>query len=643
MNNIFKKEDNKKLWYTAGALSVAILFFVGFLFLNAGMFERSDDQTASVEFSDVNDVDPASEETDDEDVEEEQESSNPSDVSSTLLNGPLFEEPFDFFANSPVPTVAGTTTVADAGDTSDDTTGEKKPRRRSGGGGGSSSNEEVNTGTTTDSGGEEEPVPTDDADTTTPIITLIAPSVSATVSGVISLEASSTDPVVLGQVTSGLKEIQFFVGGVTFGDAATTSPSSVSLDTAFFADGEYTIYASAIDHALNVATTSIVTLTFDNTPDVDPVENPFVKGGVTLTFDDAVISQYLYAAPVLQQFKQKATLYVPTGQIGTEGHMTWADLDSLHMIDVEMGAHTVTHAELPTLSPEEVTQELEQSIEDLEDHGFLGENFASPYGAYDINVLAEVIKNFNSHRTFNHVSLNKWPFNKYLLHVVPVHTSTTVEEIEVHIDAAVENDHWLVLVFHEFAVTVPEENLYEYVWTTEKLETLMEAFEARGIKAKTVKEMLEFGSNMVENGSFEDGLSDSWMVSDADFAEIDMGRNGAYPTPDAALKMTGNDAATHVFGKKIDVDFNTRYGVRFVTNANDLTSGELGFYMDEYDMDDNWISGKWLGQTGTSFTIDESYVYTPTSAEVTQASLQVYLTAGSVGHAYIDGVEMFVE
>lgn len=85
------------------------------------------------------------------------------------------------------------------------------------------------------------------------------------------------------------------------------------------------------------------------------------------------------------------------------------------------------------------------------------------------------------------------------------------------------------------------------------------------------------------------------------------------------------------------------YSVSYVENINKfLVIGSYekgGGFAHLIDPD-----GKWLGQTGVGadgFVIDESYLYTPSSATVNSASLQIYLIAGSTGHAYVDSVELF--
>ncbi|HEV7455030.1 MAG TPA: hypothetical protein VGO07_07260, partial [Candidatus Saccharimonadales bacterium] len=65
---------------------------------------------------------------------------------------------------------------------------------------------------------------------------------------------------------------------------------------------------------------------------------------------------------------------------------------------------------------------------------------------------------------------------------------------------------------------------------------------------------------------------------------------------------------------------------------------EVGFYIDEYDASGNWISGQYKTGVGVVSKGDISFNYSPSSANVKQASLQVIVTANSGIKAYIDDI-----
>ena len=91
-------------------------------------------------------------------------------------------------------------------------------------------------------------------------------------------------------------------------------------------------------------------------------------------------------------------------------YLTWAQIAQLkNTYGWEIGSHTVTHPYLATSDPDDqplpipfsqVVQELEQSKTNLAAQGINSTAFASPYGDYNMPVLAEIAKNYSSQRGF---------------------------------------------------------------------------------------------------------------------------------------------------------------------------------------------------------------------------------------------------
>ena len=245
---------------------------------------------------------------------------------------------------------------------------------------------------------------------------------------------------------------------------------------------------------------------FVSSPSVLSAPSP----AITLTFDDGWLSQYEYAGPILEAADQKATLYLPTGLIGTEGYMSWQNVVDLVLSGWEMGGHSVTHAELPLLTPEEIEQEIQENFAVLESHGLLPSDFASPYGAYDPAIIANIASYFVSHRGYHDIGFNAWPYNQYFLHVQQITNQTTLVEVEAWIQEALDNNYWLIIVFHEILPEVEPEDTYS--WTTENLEALMAALDTRGVQTKTVAEVLNMKNSLFPNTDFESGIADGWTT-----------------------------------------------------------------------------------------------------------------------------------
>ncbi|MBO7628762.1 MAG: polysaccharide deacetylase family protein [Bacteroidales bacterium] len=148
-------------------------------------------------------------------------------------------------------------------------------------------------------------------------------------------------------------------------------------------------------------------------------KHPFV----CLSFDDGYQDNYDIAYPILKQMEVPFAVYVTTGFIDNRIPMWWYRCESreqcqtclsnaevqqcehsysnemlgisaksLHALDADplctIGAHTISHTRLDTLSPEEQTREIVQSRQELE--ALLGHpirHFSYPHGDYNADTL----------------------------------------------------------------------------------------------------------------------------------------------------------------------------------------------------------------------------------------------------------------
>jgi len=101
------------------------------------------------------------------------------------------------------------------------------------------------------------------------------------------------------------------------------------------------------------------------------------------------------------------------------------------------------------------------------------------------------------------------------------------------------------------------------------------------------------------------------------------------------------DDLFNLFSPKLSVSGNTAYSVGVFADTVAVASGELGFYIDEYDANGNWVSGKWLGQAENGVAREYLFLYARSSANVASISLQIYYTFSPQGSAYIDNARIF--
>ena len=121
---------------------------------------------------------------------------------------------------------------------------------------------------------------------------------------------------------------------------------------------------------------------------------------ICLTFDDGYRDNYTLAYPLLKRLGVPFTIYVTTGFIDNRSPMWWyageqlgLSTEELKALDADplctIGAHTMTHPKLDTLTREQQYQEISTSRQALE--AILGheiKHFSFPHGAHNADTLA---------------------------------------------------------------------------------------------------------------------------------------------------------------------------------------------------------------------------------------------------------------
>lgn len=424
-----------------------------------------------------------------------------------------------------------------------------------------------------------------------------------------------------------------------------------------------TIHRFLIIIAIAAVTCGLVpSRTFAATTNVAPVAK------VSFTFDDGYASAYTRAASTLATYGLKGTAYVTTGCVGmttapntchadTDGrYMTWAQVTALqNTYGWEIGSHTVTHPYLASsdasdgqpniLTPAQVAQELSQSKATLAARGLNVTSFSSPYGDYNNAVLAQIAKYYNSHRGFADVNNNNWPYNDLLLNNFPVQTGVTVAQVKAKIDQAITNKTWLVLTFHDIKATASSDpDDYEYSTTNlGQIAAYVKTKQDAGLlKNVTVNQgHIASDTNLLPNSSFNSGITGGWTTDAPTAVVADNANNGSYPDSTNSVKIVPGASNVHLFSPKVTVNPSDTYMLKNFINVASINSGEVAFYIDEYDANGNWISGQYKAAERTAFVENMNFTYKPSTLAVSKASLQIIASGGSGIVAYFDNPQWF--
>lgn len=134
-------------------------------------------------------------------------------------------------------------------------------------------------------------------------------------------------------------------------------------------------------------------ISFADLYDAENGGDPLPAKPVLITFDDGYEDNYVSAYPVLQKYHLKGTIFIITSYVGGKHTLSWDQILEMHRSGViEIGAHTKTHLDMPTLSKSQQTDEIAGSKAILEQK--LGEpvlSFAYPAGRYN-DVTVEVTR-----------------------------------------------------------------------------------------------------------------------------------------------------------------------------------------------------------------------------------------------------------
>jgi peptidoglycan/xylan/chitin deacetylase (PgdA/CDA1 family) len=112
---------------------------------------------------------------------------------------------------------------------------------------------------------------------------------------------------------------------------------------------------------------------------------------VILTFDDGYADFYTSALPILRSHEFTADLYIVSGFVGRPGYVTSAQVREADRSGIEIGSHSVTHANLARTPIAAVRSELVESklfLENLLGHPVV--SFCYPFGKFTSAVAHEV-------------------------------------------------------------------------------------------------------------------------------------------------------------------------------------------------------------------------------------------------------------
>lgn len=140
------------------------------------------------------------------------------------------------------------------------------------------------------------------------------------------------------------------------------------------------------------------------------------------------------------------------------------------------------------------------------------------------------------------------------------------------------------------------------------------------------------------NGSFDGGITGGWTTNNATAFKADGTNHGSPYSVVNSVAMAAGASNAHLFSPQVTVTSTKTYSLAAYVNRLTMNSGEVGFYIDEYDGNGNWVSGQYKGGARSVGAGDITFTYTPSSALVAKASLQIILVGNSGITGYVDDI-----
>ncbi len=249
------------------------------------------------------------------------------------------------------------------------------------------------------------------------------------------------------------------------------------------------------------------------------------------------------------------------------------------------------------------------------------------------------------HRGFADTNNNVWPYNDLIVQNYPVQYPVSVAQVKAKIDAAIANNQWLVLTFHDIAPT-PSTNPDDYQYSVANLDAIAAYVKTKQtagqIKAVNASNGAATSTvNLLANGGFASGITNGWTTDNAAAFKADSSSKGSFPEPTNSLLVSSSAKQSHLFSPRVSVDSNALYVLKSYLDVRAISAGEIGYYIDEFDANGNWVSGQYKTRETSVYLENINFDYKPSSVRVKSASLQVYTTPNTGINATIDSFQWF--
>jgi len=211
---------------------------------------------------------------------------------------------------------------------------------------------------------------------------------------------------------------------------------------------------------------------------------------VCITFDDNCASVYNNALPIMKQYGFRGTVFTNSGSVGTAQKLTWAQIDTLNRVYAwEIGGHSLSHAHLSSLTPQEADYEVSADFNNLKLHGIVPKSFATPFGECPVSYYPIINRYYKNIRTTVNVSMLSPIDRTFLGSYEVVYTQSADEVINRITQGVSDRENLIIYTFHDIKTT---QSYYAYNYSPDSFRDFVLKLHNLGIKVLPLHEAIEY-------------------------------------------------------------------------------------------------------------------------------------------------------
>jgi hypothetical protein len=213
---------------------------------------------------------------------------------------------------------------------------------------------------------------------------------------------------------------------------------------------------------------------------------------ITLWFDDAWLSQYTKAYPILKQYGFPAAIAVATNAIEKTSYMNWAQLRILQGKGWEITNHSNLHdCTMQNWDQTKISQDLMTATTLLWKNKLTSNIFVTPCGIDSQTLRDEAKMQFIAYRTVNPGFNETDNLDPFQLKVKNTDINTSVDQIKGWVDEALRDNSWLILVFHKVGENTSGVSADEYNISIQDFAEIVSYINSKNIKVVVPSQIIQ--------------------------------------------------------------------------------------------------------------------------------------------------------